>query len=61
MVDIMRLCSASNAFIIPKIFNSYNFCVISNRKLCGNCLISLTISVARWRLSKLRFGAVISR
>ena len=45
----MRLCSemlcASNAFIIP-IFISYNFYVISNRKSCGNCLMSLTVDMS---------------
>ena len=46
---IMRLCiaiCASNTFIIPEIFISYNFYVISNRKSCGNGLISLRVDMS---------------
>ena len=37
---------ASNAFIITKIFISYDFYVISNQKSCGNCLILLRVDMS---------------
>ena len=36
----------SNVFIIPKIFISYYFYIISNRKSCGNGLISLRVNMS---------------
>ena len=48
---VMHLCSEmllcdSNAFIIPKIFISYDFYVISDRKSCENGLILLTVDMS---------------
>jgi len=48
---MMRLCSEMPyallmRFIIPKIFISYDFNVISSRKSCGNGLISLTVDMS---------------
>ena len=36
----------SNVIIIPRIFISYDFYVISDRKSCGNGLMSLTVDMS---------------